>query len=296
MKVVETFVDGRAARSGSTGLAPTMGYLHDGHLALFRAARAHNDTVVASIFVNPLQFGPEEDLSRYPRDLERDHILAERAGVDVLFVPPFEEMYPSPPRTELTIADLTEHFEGRSRPGHFEGVAIAVAKLLAGLQPTRAYFGRKDAQQLTVVRRMATDLSFPVEIFPVSTVREADGLALSSRNRFLDRGDRRSAVALSSGLFAAATAVEAGERQGSILERIVADEIQNERAVELEYVALADAGTARPLADLTTDSFLAAAVRVGETRLIDNVAFSVEGDFVTVDRGETLQGPSLLEN
>ena len=295
MIVVESFADVRAASSGRVGLAPTMGYLHDGHLSLFRTARAQCETVVASLFVNPLQFGPNDDLTRYPRDLDRDAGLAEREGVDVLFVPSVDEMYPEPPRTELRIADLTDHFEGAHRPGHFEGVAIVVAKLLAGCRPGRAFFGRKDAQQLSVVRRMATDLSFPVEIVPVPTVRESDGLALSSRNKFLSGADRIAALALSGGLFAAADAVEAGERDGAVLEALVADEVGLADGARLEYAALADTATVQPLGDLGSDAFLAVAARVGETRLIDNVAFSVGDDSVTIDRGVTLAGPSVLE-
>ncbi len=295
MIVVETFSDVRAASAGRVGLAPTMGYLHDGHLSLFRAARERCDTVVASIFVNPLQFGPNDDLTRYPRDLDRDAALADREGVDILFVPPAAEMYPEPPRTALHIADLAERFEGAHRPGHFEGVAIVVAKLLAGSQPSHAFFGRKDAQQLAVVRRMAADLSFPVEIVPVSTVRESDGLALSSRNTFLSTDDRVSALALSGGLMAAAAAVEAGERDGAALEALVVEAVGSVDGARLEYAALADAATVQPLTELTTDAFLAVAARVGETRLIDNVAFSVGVDSVMIDRGTTLEGPSVLE-
>jgi pantoate--beta-alanine ligase len=295
MILVETFADVRAAAAGRVGLAPTMGYLHEGHLALFRAARAQSDTVVASIFVNPLQFGPDEDLARYPRDLERDRQLAAAEGVDVLFVPPVEEMYPVPPRTSLAVAGLTEHFEGARRPGHFEGVAIVVAKLFAGVQPHLAFFGRKDAQQLAVVRQMAADLSFPVDIVAVSTVRHEDGLALSSRNRFLTPEDRHRARSLSRGLLAAATAAEAGQRDGAALEAVVTAEVGAGEGVELEYVGLADAKSVQPLPRLDRDAFLAVAARVGETRLIDNVAFSVEGDSVTADRGERLAGPSVLE-
>jgi pantoate--beta-alanine ligase len=295
MITVGTFADVRIASSGRVGLVPTMGYLHEGHLALVREAVAASDTVVASIFVNPLQFGPNDDLSRYPRDLARDQKLAERAGVDVLFVPTVDEMYPEPPRTELRVAGLTDHLEGARRPGHFEGVAIVVAKLFAGVRPDRAFFGRKDAQQVAVVRQMAADLSFPVEVVGVSTVREADGLALSSRNKFLKAGDRRAATALSRGLFAAATAAEAGERDGAVLEAIVAEEVTATAGATLEYAALADAATVQALTMLTTDAFLAVAARVGETRLIDNVAFSVGVDSITVDRGEQLPGPSVLE-
>ena len=260
------------------------------------AARTGADTVVASIFVNPLQFAPDEDLARYPRDLDRDRELAESAGVDVLFVPAGEEMYPEPVKTGIVMADLTQHFEGAQRPGHFEGVALVVAKLLAGIGPDRAYFGKKDAQQLAVVRRLVADLSFPVEIVPVPTVRESDGLALSSRNRFLSETERTHARGLSQGLFAAADAVEAGERSGPELESIVRHRAAEVGRIQLEYAALADAATAQPLQTLATDAFLAVAARVGETRLIDNVAFSVDGGTVAVDRGTKLDGPSILED
>ena len=294
MIVADSFEQVRSVVTGKAGLAPTMGYLHEGHLSLFRAAREKSDTVVASIFVNPLQFGPDDDLSRYPRDLDRDHRLAEEAGVDVLFMPPVDEMYPVPPATRIVLDGVADYFEGAYRPGHFEGVAIVVAKLFAGIQPQSAYFGRKDAQQLAVVRRLARDLSFPVEVVPVSTVREADGLALSSRNRFLTAPQRQQALALSRGLLAAADAAEKGELGGLALESLVIAEV-DDSGLDLEYVALADSATAQPRAILEGESFLAVAARVGETRLIDNVAFSVEGDLVTVDRGQTLEGPSVLE-
>lgn len=272
-----------------------MGALHDGHLALFQAARADSDTVVASIFVNPLQFGPDDDLDRYPRDLARDQGLAKGAGVDVLFAPSVATMYPQPPATHITMSELTDHFEGAHRPGHFEGVALVVAKLLIGIQPTRAFLGQKDAQQLSVIRRLVADLSLPVEIVAVPTVREPDGLALSSRNQYLNPDERRAATALSRGLLAAASAVESGERSGAHLEAIVADELASEPLIETEYVALADAATVQPLDELTTNAFLSVAARVGETRLIDNVAFSVGPDTVLVDRGHTLERPSVLE-
>jgi pantoate--beta-alanine ligase len=277
------------------GLVPTMGYLHEGHLALIEAAR-ECDTVVVSIFVNPLQFGPDEDLARYPRDMDRDLSLCEKAAVDVVFAPPVEEMYPEPAKVGLVLDQLTEHLEGAHRPGHFEGVALVVTKLLAGLQPGRAYFGKKDAQQLAVVQRLVADLSLPVDVVPVSTVREADGLALSSRNRLLSGTERIQARALSVGLFAAADAVEAGNRDGAELESIVRHEAAEAGPLQLEYAALADAATARPVARLSADAFLAVAARVGETRLIDNVAFSVVGDAVTVDRGVMLDRPSVLED
>ena len=294
MIVVATFAEARAATRGETGFVPTMGYLHEGHLALMEEAR-DCDTVIASIFVNPTQFGPDEDLARYPRNLDRDLGLCEAHGVDVVFAPAVAEVYPEPAKVAIALDDLTEYFEGAHRPGHFEGVALVVTKLLAGLQPQRAFFGKKDAQQLAVVQRLVLDLSLPVEIVPVSTVREADGLALSSRNRFLDDAHRRQARALSQALFAAADAVEAGEREGEELESIVRHRAAELGPVQLEYAALADASSARPLPVLDTDAFLAVAARVGETRLIDNVAFSVDGDAVVVDRGVELDRPSVLE-
>ena len=296
MIVVATFAEARAATGGEVGLVPTMGYLHEGHLALMEVATRHCDTVMASIFVNPLQFGPNEDLARYPRDLDRDLALCAASGVDVVFAPAVEEVYPEPAEVAITLDDLTEHFEGAHRPGHFEGVALVVTKLLAGLQPQCAFFGRKDAQQLAVVQRLVLDLSLPVQIVPVSTVREADGLALSSRNRFLSESQRLQARALSQALFAAADAVEAGERDGDELESVVRHRAAEVGPVQLEYAALADAASARPLPMLDTDAFLAVAARVGETRLIDNVAFSVHGDAVVVDRGVMLGGPSVLED
>ncbi|HSG79483.1 MAG TPA: pantoate--beta-alanine ligase, partial [Acidimicrobiia bacterium] len=189
-----------------------MGYLHEGHLALIEAAREGSDTVVVSLFVNPLQFDQASDLARYPRDLERDAALAASAGADILFAPDVTEMYPDEPVTRVRLATLTSTMEGAHRPGHFDGVATVVAKLFAGLRPDRAWFGRKDAQQLVVIGRMAADLSFPVEVVGHPTLREADGLALSSRNVFLSSDEREVALSLSRGLFAAADAVAVGGR------------------------------------------------------------------------------------
>jgi pantoate--beta-alanine ligase len=268
-----------------------MGFLHEGHLSLVAAAAAAADTVVVSLFVNPLQFDDPNDLERYPRDPDRDATLAEAAGATILFAPPVGEMYAREPAVRVNPGPPASGMEGARRPGHFEGVATAVAKLFAGLQPDRAYFGRKDAQQLVVVSRMAADLSFPVEVIGGPTVREQDGLALSSRNVFLSPSDRTAALSLSRGLMAAASAVEAGERSGPALEGTVAAEAAGGGPVEVEYAVLADAADAARLARLDRPAFLAAAVRIGGLRLIDNVWLLPDG---VADRGAVLDRPSIL--
>ena len=292
MRILETFEEVREAARGSTGLVPTMGYLHEGHLSLMALARAESDTVVISLFVNPLQFNEQKDLERYPRDLDRDCRLAEQAGADLMFAPPPEVMYPVPALTRVSVPSLEAEMEGSHRPGHFAGVATVVAKLLAGIQPRRAYFGRKDAQQLAVVRRMVFDLSIPVEIVGGSTVREADGLALSSRNVFLNEEERRQALQLSRGLMAAVEACESGVRDADALEGIVREIVTGS---EIDYVTLADARTASRLPVLDRDAFLAIAARVGATRLIDNISIALhpDGAFVA-DRGIRLDKPSIL--
>ncbi len=293
MKIVTTFAEVRAAHRGTVSLVPTMGFFHEGHLALMRAARERSDTVVVSLFVNPLQFGRGEDLDRYPRDLDRDAALAEAVGVDVLFAPSVEEMYPSEPEIRVTVGRLADYLCGRYRPGHFEGVATVVAKLFAGIQPDVAFFGRKDAQQLAVLRRLAADLSFPVEVKGRPIVREQDGLALSSRNVYLSPTERASALALSRGLARAAKAALDGVRSGAALEALVTNEIDQTAGVDLQYVNLVDADTVQPIEKLDRDSFLAVAAYVGETRLIDNVHFWLR-DRLEYQLGERLQSPSVL--
>lgn len=288
MKVVDTFAAARNSSRGVLGLVPTMGYLHEGHLACIAALRGRVETVTMSLFVNPLQFDEPADLARYPRSLQRDLELADGAGVDVVFAPAPEAMYPEPPLTRVVVPELAGEMEGAHRPGHFDGVATVVAKLLAGLRPDLAAFGRKDAQQLAVVRRLALDLSFPVDIVEVSTVRERDGLALSSRNVFIT--DRSAALGLSAGLFLAADAAAAGERAGSVLEGIVGRTATRAGAA-VEYATLADRATARRIASLDRPAFLAVAARVGEVRLIDNVVLEPDG---SSDRGVRLDGPSIL--
>ena len=295
MKTLATFADVREASSGSVGFVPTMGFLHDGHIALMHKACRECDTVVASIFVNPLQFGPGEDLANYPRDLERDSLLAKRAGVDFLFVPGDEEVYPNDEIAAMQLPDFAEGFEGDRRPGHFQGVATVVHALLAGIGPDRAYFGRKDAQQLALVEWLVETTGLPVTVVPVSTWREPDGLALSSRNHYLGGPSRIAARALSQGLFSAADAAIAGEADGSTLEGIVGSVVSETPGIELDYVTLVGAIRFEPLEKLQLPAVLAVAAKVSETRLIDNVLFSQGDDGMDVDRGVRLERPSVLE-
>lgn len=292
MRVVTSFQEARHGYEGSVGCVPTMGFLHEGHLSLIAAARADDQTVVVTLFVNPLQFGPGEDLERYPRDFDRDAALAEGAGTDILFAPSTEDMYPTEPASRVTVRGLADTLEGAHRPGHFEGVATVVTKLLAGLRPDRAYFGRKDAQQLSVVRRLVADLSFPAKIIGCPTVREPDGLALSSRNINLE--ERSRALGLSAGLRAAEAAIRQGEQRGPVLERVAREEAER-RGLELQYASLVDADTIEPLEQVDRESFLAVAARVGKTRLIDNLYITVNAaGRVEPDFGHLLPGPSVL--
>ncbi len=295
MKTVGTFAEVREASYGLVGFVPTMGYLHEGHIALMHEACRECDTVVASIFVNPLQFGQGEDLAEYPREIERDARLAKHAGVDILFVPGDQEVYPDDEIAALSLPGFTETFEGEWRPGHFQGVATVVDVLLAGIAPDRAYFGRKDAQQLALVSWLVEAQELPTTIVPVSTRREHDGLALSSRNRYLAGESRSAAAALSRGLFQAADAAVAGEADGPTLEGIVVSVVSDAPGIELEYAALVTADQFEPLEKLAVPAVLAVAAKVSETRLIDNVVFSQGEDGIEVDRGVVLERPSLLE-
>ncbi len=290
MKVVTTFASAREVAGAEASLVPTMGFFHEGHLALMERARMSPATVVVSLFVNPTQFNDPADLERYPRDPDRDKELAEAAGVDVLFVPAVEEVYPSGGSSLVRVESLSDVLEGVSRPGHFQGVATVVAKLFAGLQPRRAVFGRKDAQQLAVVLRMTDDLRMPVEVIGHPTVREPDGLALSSRNVFLDRPARERALGLSRGLFQAADQVDAGETGGHRLEEVVA---KAARHTDLEYVALVDMTTMAPLDTLDRPAVLAVAAQVGPVRLIDNLTIDFETSPIP-DRGSILEKESIL--
>lgn len=292
MRVVHTFGEVRRSAVGSVGLVPTMGYLHEGHLSLIREASHDNDTVVVSVFVNPLQFGETRDLSTYPRDLDRDVLLAVEAGATIVFAPDADYMYPVHPETTVTVGRVAEGMEGAARPGHFAGVATVVAKLFAGVQPDVSYFGKKDAQQLAVVATMAGDLSFPVAVTGMPIVREADGLALSSRNVRLGPREREAAIALSSGLMSAADAFEAGEGSGGRLRDLAERHIRDVTGILVEYVELADTRTATITDTLSGARFLAIAARVGDVRLIDNV--TLDSTTRTADRGVRLAHPSIL--
>ena len=263
------------AAGRTVGFVPTMGYLHEGHASLMRAAREHDDVVVVSVFVNPLQFGEGEDLDTYPRDLERDARVAAAEGVDLLFVPPVEEMYPEPVLTTVSVAKVSEPMEGAARPGHFDGVATVVAKLFNIVGPCRAYFGAKDFQQLAVVRRMVRDLSFPVEVVGCPTVREPDGLAMSSRNAYLTPEQREAAPVIYRALRAGAAAIAAGERDPQAVRELVAGIIEAEPLAELDYVEVVDADSLATPETLRGNLRLLAAVRFGRARLIDNVGVTV---------------------
>jgi pantoate--beta-alanine ligase len=253
------------------GFQPTMGALHAGHRANFARARRENGFLVGSIFVNPLQFGPGEDLDAYPRDLDTDLEVCAAEGVDLVFTPEEWELWPRPPGVRLCVGELAERLEGARRPGHLDGVATVVAKLLNLVGPCRAYFGEKDAQQLAVIRRMVADLGFPNELVACPTVREADGLALSSRNAYLAPEARRAAPVLYRALEAGRAAWRAGERDPAKLERVAAELVETEPAVALQYLALVDPDSFAPVAAAEAGQVLAVAARLGGARLIDNV-------------------------
>ncbi len=270
--------DGVRARGERLGLVPTMGALHSGHLALVEEARRRAACVAVTIFVNPTQFGPNEDFARYPRNLEADVERCRDAGASLVFAPPTREMYPEGERTRVRVSGLTDALCGPHRPGHFEGVATIVTKLFAVAGPCVAVFGRKDYQQLKVLERMARDLLLPVEVVGYPTVRDADGLALSSRNAYLSAAERERALAIPRGLSAAARAFAAGERRAGALRRLALDEI-TKAASRIDYVTIADPDTLEPLPDDATGgerTLLAAAVFVEKTRLIDNLVLGEE--------------------
>ncbi|HVO82345.1 MAG TPA: pantoate--beta-alanine ligase [Terriglobales bacterium] len=253
------------------GFVPTMGALHEGHLSLVRAAKTQCDAVAVSIFVNPTQFGPSEDLSRYPRPFERDCELLEREGVELLFAPSVEEMYPAGATTYVTVEGLSEKLCGRSRPGHFRGVTTVVAKLFHIIEPDAAFFGQKDAAQATIIHRMVRDLNLPVEIVVCPIVREPDGLAMSSRNAYLDAQQRQSALVLSRSLREVQKLFDRGERKASRLIETGKQVFAEEPAVRLDYFEIVDPDTLDPVGDVRSPALVAVAAFVGNTRLIDNV-------------------------
>jgi pantoate--beta-alanine ligase len=248
-----------------------MGALHEGHLSLVRAARAASDIVAASIFVNPTQFGPNEDLAKYPRSFERDCEMLEREGVELLFAPAVEEMYPAGAVTWVTVEGLSEKLDGRSRPGHFRGVTTVVAKLFHAVEPDAAFFGQKDAAQVAIIRRMVRDLNLPVEIVECPIVREADGLAMSSRNAYLDAEQRKRALGMHRSLLRVQALAQAGECSASKLLTAGREELARENSVRLDYFEMVDPETLDPVEDVSSGALVAVAAFVGSTRLIDNI-------------------------
>jgi len=263
----------RALRSqrGRLGFVPTMGALHEGHLSLVRAAKASCDTVAASIFVNPKQFGPNEDFGTYPRAFEHDRALLQNEGVDLLFAPPVEEMYPPGAVTWVTVEELSDKLDGRSRPGHFRGVTTAVSKLFHIVEPDAAFFGQKDAAQVAILRRMVRDLNFPVEIVVCPIVREPDGLAMSSRNAYLDSQQRRRALVLHRALMKVKKLAEQGERNVTRLLAIAREELASEPLVRLDYLEIVDPDSLDAVEEISKRALLVVAAFVGTTRLIDNI-------------------------
>jgi pantoate--beta-alanine ligase len=266
----------------SVGFTPTMGSLHQGHLSLVRASRDENDISVASVFVNPTQFGPEEDFESYPRDPEQDRILLQREGVDLIFHPQPEEIYPPRFHTSVRVKKITENLCGASRPGHFDGVATVVAKLFNIIRPQRAYFGLKDAQQVRVVETIVRDLNMEVEIRPMPIVREADGLALSSRNRYLSPEQRQRALCLSQSLFAAAEMIQGGEHDSDQVVTRMKEIIAPDDELEIDYIATVSWETLDEVRELSGSVLVAAALTLGSTRLIDNVIVDA-GDLPKTD-------------
>ena len=275
MRVLHSIVEMKETRRklrGSVGFVPTMGYLHEGHLELARRARAENRNVIVSIFVNPAQFGPKEDYAAYPRDTERDLALLKNEGVNIVFMPGAEDMYPPRYCTWVDLEKVTERLEGAIRPGHFRGVATVVAKLFNIVEPARAYFGQKDAQQVVVIQKMVADLNMNLEVVVVPTVREPDGLAMSSRNVYLSPQERKAATVLYKSLSLAQKLWGKGERNADIIRKKMTALIQSEpRASRIDYVSIADAETLEELDSIDRRAVVSLAVKIGKPRLIDNI-------------------------
>ncbi|MDX1763945.1 MAG: pantoate--beta-alanine ligase [bacterium] len=276
------YVRSARAEGRSVGLVPTMGYFHEGHLSLMRAARSENDLVVVSLFVNPTQFGPDEDYDRYPRDLNRDVELALAEGVDVLFTPDREEMYPEGEATRISVVGLSEKLCGASRPGHFQGVATVVAKLFNIVRPHRTYFGAKDYQQTVIVRKMAADLHFDLEIVIQPTVREDDGLAMSSRNAYLNEDERKAAICLKESLDQAVQRIDGGERNADRIRGGIRERIGRESLARIDYVSVSESATLTEVSVIQGEVLIALAVFVGATRLIDNVVVRPQAGMVDI--------------
>lgn len=276
MKILKTvsevreFVKDKKTNGKTIGLVPTMGYLHEGHASLIEKSASQNDITIVSIFVNPTQFGPTEDLDKYPRDLEHDTKVAEKAGADAIFHPTPSEMYPNGYSTYINVENLTAGLCGKSRPTHFRGVTTVVGKLFNITQADRAYFGQKDAQQLAVIKRMVYDLNFNIEIVPCPIVREESGLAKSSRNVYLSDEEKREALVLSRSLKEAERLFNDGERNADILKKRITDIIESSPIANIDYVEIVDFETIQPISEIKGEALVALAVKFGSTRLIDN--------------------------
>ncbi|EPY2278178.1 pantoate--beta-alanine ligase [Clostridium sporogenes] len=257
----------------SIGYVPTMGYLHEGHASLIKKAREENDRVVVSIFVNPIQFGPNEDYSTYPRDLTKDSSLCDEFGADLIFNPEASEMYPNKMYSHVNVNILTENLCGEKRPGHFQGVCTVLTKFFNIITPTRAYFGEKDAQQLAVVKKMVQDLNFPIKIIGCPIIRESDGLAKSSRNTYLSEEERKSALVLNKSLKEALNALNHGERNLNNIKNIIVNMINKEPLAKIDYVNIVDSANLQPVEEIQSSILIAIAVYIGKTRLIDNFTF-----------------------
>ncbi|MFZ5975433.1 MAG: pantoate--beta-alanine ligase [Bacillota bacterium] len=265
------------AQDLSIGLVPTMGYLHEGHMSLIEKSAEENDRTVVSIFVNPIQFGPNEDYNSYPRDMERDLVICGGLGAGLVFAPTPEDMYIPPHLVHVDVDELGDVLCGAQRPGHFRGVCTVVAKLFNIIQPDRAYFGQKDAQQLAIIKKMVQDLNFGLEIVPCPIVREKDGLAMSSRNAYLSAEERQAALVISKSLFCAKQAMQDGERDAAAIKRMITDGIKAEPLAQIGYVEVVDAVTLQPVEKIEQAVLTAVAVKIGRTRLIDNFTFPEDG-------------------
>jgi len=274
MKIVSAIAEIKQVRrrlAEPVGLVPTMGFFHEGHLSLVRRARVENPTVVVSVFVNPTQFGPQEDFRSYPRDTQRDLAMLEKEGADIVFLPPVDEMYPPQFNSWVAVDGLTGRLEGNSRPSHFRGVTTVCAKLFNIIQPAKAYFGQKDAQQAIVIRKMVADLNMNLEIVTLPTVREPDGLAMSSRNTYLNPEERRAATVLYQALILAQKLWSQGEKDAGRLRREMRALIEKEPLAKIDYVSVADVETLDELDTVRTPALVSLAVKINKTRLIDNI-------------------------
>jgi pantoate--beta-alanine ligase len=277
MQIARTIAEMKALKMkslGSVGFVPTMGYLHEGHLALVKQARVENSVVVVSIFVNPTQFNPTEDFKTYPRDTERDLAMLQKERADIVFMPSAEEIYPEGFSSWVEVEEMTDRLEGSCRPGHFKGVATVVAKLFNIIEPTRAYFGQKDAQQALAIKKMVADLNMNLEVVIAPTVRESDGLAMSSRNVYLNPQERQAATVLFKALTRAQKLREKGDRNAETIRQEMTSLISKEPLAKIEYVSIADANTLEELSEVDRPALASLAVRIGKTRLIDNMLVS----------------------